>query len=190
MFLMLNRLVKFNEKGVTLVELLATLILISIVSALAYSIFFQGYGNYQRIKVETELRDEADLIMASFVKDLFVLKESEIKLINSCATNSSHLVITKKGAVPGSTTTPYKTGFENQKVLVKDQQVQFYNENIELVPPNCSSNPPTSITKLTTGTGYTIKFTLKSKNSKKNLEMQFSNTVKVIDDSNNTAAGN
>lgn len=185
---MLNRLVKFNEKGVTLVELLATVILISIVSALAYSIFFQGFNNQQRIKIETELRDEADLIMASFVRDLFILKQSEITLITPCGNtvNGSYLKVTKKGTSP----VEYKTGFENKAVFVKGQPVHFYSDNIELVPPNCAENSPTLITKSSNGTGYNIKFTLKSKNNKKNLEMQFTNTIKVIDDSVKTSGTN
>ncbi|MEK6267720.1 MAG: prepilin-type N-terminal cleavage/methylation domain-containing protein [Planococcus sp. (in: firmicutes)] len=44
----------FNQQGVTLVELLATILILSIVSALSYTVLNQGYSNYQRIKVETE----------------------------------------------------------------------------------------------------------------------------------------
>lgn len=186
---MINRLIKSNENGLTLIELLATLVLLSIVSVLSYSIIFQGFNNFQRTKIETELRDEADLIMTNLVRDLFVLKASETTLNNSCSNglNTSHINIIKKDPLNASNTTTYKTGFENSKIIVKGQQVKFYEENIELLPPTCSPSSPTSITKTEKGTGYIIKFTLKSKNSKKKLELQFVNTIQVIDDRKDNA---
>lgn len=68
-----------NEKGLTLVELLATLVILVFVGLIAYSVLFTGFRTYDRVKVETELRDEADLIMSQLIGELFVLKESQIE---------------------------------------------------------------------------------------------------------------
>ncbi|MBD8015827.1 prepilin-type N-terminal cleavage/methylation domain-containing protein [Microbacterium sp. APC 3898] len=172
-----------DHKGVTLVELLATIIIVGIVGALAFSVLFQGYSNYQRIKVESELRDEADLIMASMVKDLFVLKKSQISLKNQCTSgvNNSFIEVKKPGAVAG-TTEIYKTGFENGKVIVKDKEVSFYN-NIKLLKNDCTALSPTVIKKKEDTNAYTIIFTLETMKDKTMHSMKFENTITIIDDS-------
>lgn len=174
---MLNKLL--NEKGITLVELLATIVIVSIVAALSYSILFQGYSNYQRIKAENELRDEADLIMASLIKDIFVLKSSEIRLDKSCSsgTKQSFLTITKFG-----TSSSYKTGFDNGKVFVKSQQVKFYDNSVQLVPGTCTDTSPTFIEQKANSSEFNITFTLKVVKGKKDYTKKFENTITVIND--------
>lgn len=175
------KLLKKNN-GVTLVELLATLVIVSIVGTLSYSVLSQGYSNYQRIQVETELRDEADLIMASMIKNLFVLKESEITLSNECTpeSNNSLLLVSRTET---SSSESYKTGFENGKVFVKDQEIKFYNDNVEVLQTDCSEISPTIIKNNAETAEYTVIFTLQTMKGNTPHTMQFENTVKVIDDS-------
>lgn len=185
-----------NSNGITLVEILATIVILSIVSALAYSLLFQGYSNYQRIQAETELRDEADLIMASFIYELFTLKTSEIKTITSTCSNStaadSFLSIKKTNA-----SSVLDTGFKTtavssdvkQTAVVKGRIVQFNNEKVKLVPNKCngkiynsivaspSPNPVESVP-----VEYTIKFTLQTLKGKTIHSLGFENTVQIIDD--------
>ncbi|MCH4825618.1 PulJ/GspJ family protein [Planococcus halocryophilus] len=171
----------FNQQGVTLVELLATILILSIVSALSYTVLNQGYSNYQRIKVETELRDEADLIMASFVSDLFITKESELNLIESCTNGKvqSYVEVTKED------TPTYKTGFKDKEAIVKDQVVQFYDKDIQLVEPSCtgsSSEVLKSRLSSPDGVAYTVKFTLETLKNNKLFSKEFTNVIVVIDD--------
>lgn len=175
-----------NNKGITLVELLATLVIVSIIGAFSYSVLSQGYANYQRIQVETELRDEADLIMVSIIKDLFVLKEGEIKLENKCTsgTSNSYLTVTKTGTSPEDS---YKTGFESGKVFVKGKEVRFFNSNVQVIPNDCSTVSPTFIEKTSNPAEYNITFTLKTIKGKTEHTMKFENTVQVIDDSKEVA---
>ncbi|EIM05625.1 hypothetical protein A1A1_14954 [Planococcus antarcticus DSM 14505] len=169
-----------NEKGVTLVELLATIVLVSIIAALSYTVLFQGYSNYQRIKVETELRDEADLIMASLISDLFVAKRSELQLVQACKSGlvESYVKVSKKG-VP-----TYETGFKNKQTIVRNQPVQFYNESVKLVGSTCTGSAsevlkPNIIS--TDGVAYTVSFTLETMKRQTKFQKEFTNTIVVID---------
>ncbi|GKW46803.1 prepilin-type N-terminal cleavage/methylation domain-containing protein [Planococcus sp. NCCP-2050] len=185
-----------NESAISLVEVLATIVILSIVSALAYSLLFQGYSNYQRIQAETELRDEADLIMASFIYELFTLKTSEVKTITSACTNNSttdsFLSIKKNNTLPISDTgfkTGNVSGIINQSAVVNGKIVQFNNKNVKLVPNKCgvkiynsivatpSPNPTESAPR-----EYTIKFRLETFKGKTPHSLDFENTVQIIDD--------
>lgn len=178
-----------DNRGVTLVELLATIIIVSIVATLTYTILFQGYSNYQRVKVEAELRDEADLIMASLIKDIFTLKKSEVQLIQSCTNGASnaYLNVTKTHSVTGIKAAPYKTGLDNGKVIVKGGSIQTSSDNVELVSTACTPSSPKFISQTANGAEYIIKFSLKTKNSKKQLQIDFTNTVTIVDDTKERA---
>ena len=173
-----------NNQGVTLVELLATIIIVSIVATLTYTILFQGYSNYQRVKVEAELRDEADLIMASLIKDMFTLKKSEVQLVQSCTNgaSNSYLNVTKTHLVTGVKAAPYKTGLDGGQVSVKGAQIQTFSDNVELIPTACTASSPKFISQSVNGAEYIITFSLRTKNSKKQLRSDFTNTVTIIDD--------
>lgn len=60
-----------NQKGITLIELLLTLVIFSIISTVVYGVFFQFNSHYAKINSEVELRDEADIIMATFTNYIY-----------------------------------------------------------------------------------------------------------------------
>lgn len=72
-----------NEKGVTLTELLAAIVLAAIIGIIGYNILFSGFSTMERVKTEAALRDEADLIMASFIEELYTKKMPEIQFHHS-----------------------------------------------------------------------------------------------------------
>jgi len=96
-----------NEHGLSLVELLAVFVILGILSTIAYTVIFSGYKAYDRINVESDLRDEADIIMAELISDLYTLKESEIA---NTPTSSQPFFELKNGK---------KIGFDGGKVLLK-----------------------------------------------------------------------
>lgn len=175
-----------NDKGITLVELLATLVIISIIGALSYSILFHGYSNYQRIQAETQLRDEADLIMSSFIKDMFVLKGNEIiSLETSCTNGLSTSLINVQRVNPDNpeeVVEGYQTGFKDGKVIVKDQPVEFYNNTVILQKEICGETHFNLITEEKENKEYKINFTLQTMKGKNPHTMEFENTVQVIND--------
>lgn len=185
-----------NSNGITLVEILATIVILSIVSALAYSLLFQGYSNYQRIQAETELRDEADLIMASFIYELFTLKTTEIKTTTSACSNSTNadsFLSIKKSNTSSILNTGFKignvSGVVNQTAVVNGKLVQFNNKNVKLVPNKCGVKIYNSIVATprpnpaeTAPIEYTLKFRLETFKGKTSHSLDFENTIQIIDD--------
>ena len=55
-----------NNKGITLLEVLAVLILTALIFTLATPLLINGINRYNNIHTENALRDEADLIMSKF----------------------------------------------------------------------------------------------------------------------------
>lgn len=92
-----------NEKGLTLVEILAVIVISSIIMIFAGSLIVQSMKNQERITAEAQLRDEADIVMAKLMKAIFTLKESEIDRVE-CGT-----VTTGSAAVPVSCITESDT---------------------------------------------------------------------------------
>src|SRR5690625_2588687 len=68
-----------NESGLTLIELLATLAITTMIGLVAYAVLYNGFKTYERVKVETALRDEADIIMAELISHMYTLKTSDIQ---------------------------------------------------------------------------------------------------------------
>ncbi|MCL6571832.1 MAG: prepilin-type N-terminal cleavage/methylation domain-containing protein [Bacillus sp. (in: Bacteria)] len=57
-----------DERGLTLVEVLATLILLSIVSVIIWSVFFQGYKFSQKAISKNFMLQEANILTTSLTK--------------------------------------------------------------------------------------------------------------------------
>ncbi|WP_175639846.1 type IV pilus modification PilV family protein [Metabacillus schmidteae] len=70
-----------NENGVSLVEVLATILISSILLVVVYNVFHMGIKSYERIGIEMQLRDEADYIVSSIMKELY---EAPIDSVESC----------------------------------------------------------------------------------------------------------
>lgn len=90
---MLHLSKKLNEKGITLVELLAVVILTAIVSILLFSITSKALENNRIISQEAILRDEADIIVSKFIKSLYSTKQETI-IRNITTGDNSYLEIT------------------------------------------------------------------------------------------------
>lgn len=60
-----------NQRGLTLVELLATLAIIGMITTIAFSILMSGIKTSENIQIETALRNEADYLMTSFIRELY-----------------------------------------------------------------------------------------------------------------------
>lgn len=53
----------FDERGITLVELLASLALFGVISILIWNFFFQGFNSNERAITQNQLQQEANLIV-------------------------------------------------------------------------------------------------------------------------------
>ncbi len=73
----LNKYIK-NHYGLTLIELLAGLVILAIVSTLTYSILVKTLETNRNVQQETMLRDEADIIVSKFIKTLYTTNQNHI----------------------------------------------------------------------------------------------------------------
>lgn len=76
MFL-LNKYIK-KQDGLTLLELLATIVILAIISTLVFSMLIKTIETNKNIQQETKLRDEADLIISKFIKTLYSTNQNHI----------------------------------------------------------------------------------------------------------------
>ncbi|MCQ4088777.1 prepilin-type N-terminal cleavage/methylation domain-containing protein [Saccharibacillus sp. JS10] len=77
---MRNRFVKAlkREDGVTLIELLAVLALMSIILGVISTTIFFGFRSYNQVSVENRLREESDVVMSSIITELYAFAPDRV----------------------------------------------------------------------------------------------------------------
>ena len=83
-----------NENGLSLVELLAAIVLIGFVSILLFSMTIKAIENNRIISQETILRDEADIIVSKFIKQLYSTRQDHIIYNITTDSGNSYLEVT------------------------------------------------------------------------------------------------
>lgn len=164
-----------NERGMTLVEVLAVLVIGAIFLIIITQILFFGIRAYENTKVEADLRDEADIIMANLIREIYVLKTSEIKhhYLPKEGTNNYYIEL-----VDGE-----KIGFINGNVHVKEQVLPL-NDHIQLVfegggKEAIGENEVTMIEQKDKGY-YLVQLKLQEEHSGQSIELQ--SEIAIIQD--------
>ncbi|MED2972940.1 prepilin-type N-terminal cleavage/methylation domain-containing protein [Fictibacillus sp. B-59209] len=132
-----------NERGLTLVELLLSLSIMLIISAVAYFVFFNGMNSYKKTYTETLIRDEADLIMTQFMNAVYPAKDALL------STDKNNVIILDKGKQ-----TEQKFGFDGSNAVLNSTALN--NSDFDLSG---------SVLELDT-TANTIKIKMKIKSTK------------------------
>ena len=83
---------KSSEKGLTLVELLATIVIATIISLFLFNIISSAMENNRVIQQENMLRDEADLIISKMIKALYSTNQNAI-IHNSSVDSKSNIKV-------------------------------------------------------------------------------------------------
>ncbi|NLY79832.1 MAG: prepilin-type N-terminal cleavage/methylation domain-containing protein [Lysinibacillus sp.] len=97
-----------NTKGMTLVELLAVLVIGSIVILLAFNVLFSLFFKHnEKIVTAANVRDTADYYLESLANYIYSLKESEIEKVVESETDGYYIV---EKSSPDD-----KTGFVNEE---------------------------------------------------------------------------
>ena len=158
----MNKLIK-SQSGLTLIELLGAFVIMIIIAALAFPILGNGMKAAETIRIETMLRDEADYLMAAFIKELYTTKESDITAIAMPEPGSTNYYLTNKNG---------DTGFIDGKLYVAGSAINTTNNSITL--------SPTSKIELSMGKQgqYEVNLSLLL-NGK---EMNFQNFIRTIND--------
>ncbi|WP_051316970.1 PilW family protein [Ectobacillus panaciterrae] len=68
-----------NERGVTMIELLGTLVIVSVIAGSMYSVFTMGLKTYQKTTMEAKLRDEADYVVSMIMNQLYSSDYDDVK---------------------------------------------------------------------------------------------------------------
>jgi prepilin-type N-terminal cleavage/methylation domain-containing protein len=68
-----------NERGVTLIELLATITISSIMLSVIYGVFITGLNLYNKIAIEGQLRDDADYVVSRVMNKFYSLPFDHIE---------------------------------------------------------------------------------------------------------------
>ena len=189
----LTKLLK-NQKGLTLIELLASVILVSIVSILIFSIATKAIENNRVIQQETMLRDEADIIVSKFIKTLYSTKQGYIIRNKTDGVGNSYIEVTndltkcQKDEFGNLITEPdcnstlkpigFKTTGGVTKIHILDEEYTVSQKNIEILSSSKINGDPnsTSVYEI----NLQLKITHKRGNRLLPKEMTFKNDIQPI----------
>lgn len=129
----MNKKSNQSSSGVTLVELLIVLALISVVLAVIYSMFFFGNTTFSRGETQYGLQSESRLALETAMKD--IRYATDVRLINTTSPEAYETIIY----------------FNNNSIVKK------FGETTDIFPFHSENSQPLLFTK--TGTD-TIKYTL------------------------------
>lgn len=160
----MNSKIICSNKGVTLVELLATLVILSLIGTIIYSVLFNGIKSYEKTVAETELRDEADHILANLIDVFFTMKVSDLKLDKLPNEENKLSYITKRD--------DKVIGFKDNKIFINNEELKLLNTNIKL-------SEQSKITSIG-NSQFLITLVLETKDAKQKLEL--TSILNIIDD--------
>ncbi|MDM5333204.1 prepilin-type N-terminal cleavage/methylation domain-containing protein [Ureibacillus composti] len=118
---MLNK----NQRGITLVEVLAIIVLISIIGLLMWNIFFQGVNYSANAITKTQIQQQANVIISDLTKIHQTTEEDYYEIIPS-ADSCSFSIIDRKNL---------NRKYENSKLCL-----QVENTPITIKPKNEDNN--------------------------------------------------
>lgn len=147
MFL-LNKMLK-NSQGVTLLEVLASITLFAIISILVVNVFVKASETANNVQTDTELRDEADIIMSRFIKTIYSTNQNTI-IRNISNENESYIEITNDLSKcqkdengnwiidTACHNTLQKVGFQTidhtTNMILKDENYRLEHKDIRILP--------------------------------------------------------
>lgn len=73
----LDRLIE--EKGMTLYELLAVIVISGILLSSIYGVFLTGVNLYKKIGIESQLKEEADYILATVLNEFYAFSPDDVE---------------------------------------------------------------------------------------------------------------
>ncbi len=191
-----------NENGLSLIELLAAIVLIGIVSILLFSMTAKAIENNRIISQETFLRDEADIIVSKFIKTMYSTKQdhiiynvtkndgnSYIEITNDltkCRRNEDGKFLDTNGNVlnndnlcrPTLKPIGFKTENGVTKIHILDEVYKVSNNNIQVLSTSKVNGKPIETSIYEIELKLSITHTRGSKETTR--EMTFKNEIQPI----------
>ncbi|OAS13901.1 PulJ/GspJ family protein [Paenibacillus oryzisoli] len=106
-----------NDQGMTLIELIATLTILSLVMGSIYGVITFGFTAYNKVTVENSLRDEADILMSTIMSELYTYGPTSVR--NNV--NDNGLTLERKGTFVTETV-------PNKQILIKNGTLFIKND--------------------------------------------------------------
>lgn len=158
-----------NQRGLTLVELLAAIIISSFVLLFSTTLLINSFKTQEKVTTEIAIRDAADFILSSLIKEIYTSKNSEFKFIEDPSHNNYYLE-----KIDDSSTI---TGFKNEQIYLNGSTLQYNDAIVEVVweKSEIGYTEDTNLNRT-----YTIMLTLQS--TKNNFEKTFKTEVRSIND--------
>ena len=128
----MNRLLNYlslkDERGVSLLELIAAMAISSIIVIAGYGLLMSGMKTAERVKAESILRDEADLIVGNIIESFYLTKASTVQE-DIDDTNNKQLVLKDKKIIGFDRANPHLyysiADGEQKKNQIINQQVEI-----------------------------------------------------------------
>lgn len=153
------------EAGLTLIELLLTIVISTICLGIIYAIFINGLNNYKVMNKEVQLRNEGDYILAMILNDMFEASPDEVVTLEPNKKieikQTQNISVDPDGVIIKENVNQQKfiLKLENNNIYINDQKLN--SDNIEVVwndPLNDSS-----IVVKPIGNIHVVELTLKLK---------------------------
>ncbi|MNO47037.1 hypothetical protein D3C76_373380 [compost metagenome] len=125
-----------NERGFTLVEVIATVSLASLLAGIIFSIIMFGINSYQKIQIENTLRDEADLLMSSLISELYTFAPDTIQ-------SSANGIELEK--TTGTDTVSTQIYLHNGKLQIGSQDIDIRSNIVLPDPPEVDGDNASAI---------------------------------------------
>ncbi|UJF35982.1 PilW family protein [Paenibacillus hexagrammi] len=105
-----------QEQGFSLIELIATLSILSLVIGGIYGVISFGFKAYNKVTVENSLRDEADILMSSIMTQLYTYGPD---LVTSIA-NENGIEMERTDPLDGNTLPAKQIKIQNHALYIMD----------------------------------------------------------------------
>lgn len=132
-----------SNRGVTLIEVLITLVIMTIVSAAIYGTFTTGLKLYQKIGIEGQLRDDADYAVTMILNEMYDNPPSYVRKLDPLVDNGKEGIELVRYEDKKITDNYI---IEDSTAIKQDLLIYFENDNLYLE----------KIEKTTNGTETTI----------------------------------
>lgn len=113
-----------REEGVTLIELIAVLSLMSMILGIISTTIFFGFRSYNTVGVENRLREEGDILMSSIITELYVFAPDHVYPLAN-ATGFRMLHVTADGTEDPSDATTVRINAETGQLEIQKANVDY-----------------------------------------------------------------
>ncbi len=167
----MNRRILTTSKGLTLVELLATLAIFSLISVIIIGYLISAMNNFTRVNEEIALHDEANYVMSEFINYIFVATNVVEKEQSGC---KSLIEVTN---FEGKVT---KLGFENNQAVIITIDPVTKEEKKRQLSTYTFSCAGSEDSKITVSDTVNIKMFIQDEESKYKKKIELNSEVSFV----------